>query len=53
MRAIIEIFLAILFIIVSGTTVLKLSGKKIKKEAIIKVHKGLPPLEVYTKKLTR
>ncbi len=53
MRAIIEIFLAIIFTVISGTTVLNLSSKKIKKEAIIKVHKGLSPLEVYTKKLTR
>ncbi len=53
MRAIIEIFLAIIFTVISGTTVLNLSSKKIKKEAIIKVHKGLSPLKVYTKKLTR
>ncbi|MCB9061526.1 MAG: hypothetical protein H6622_08400 [Halobacteriovoraceae bacterium] len=53
MRAIIEIFLAILFTVITGTTVLNLSSKAIKKEAIIKVHKGLPSLEVFTKKLTK
>ena len=53
MRAIIEIFLAILFTVVSGTTILNLSSKVIKKEAIIKVHKGLPSLESFTQKLTK
>ena len=53
MRAIIEIFLAILFTVISGTTVLNLSSKAIKKEAISKVHKGLPSLEKFTKELTR
>ena len=53
MRAIIEIFLAILFTVVSGTTVLNLSSKAIKKETIIKVHKGLTPLESFTLKLTK
>jgi hypothetical protein len=53
MRAIIEMFLAILFTVVSGTTVLNLSSKAIKKEAIIKVHKGLPSLEGFTKRMTR
>lgn len=53
MRAIIEIFLAILFTVVSGTTVLNLSSKVLKKEAIIKVHKGLPSLEAFTREMTR
>jgi hypothetical protein len=53
MRAIIEIFLAILFTVVSGTTVLNFSGKVIKKEALLKVHKGLPSLENFTKELTK
>ena len=52
MRAIIEIILAILFTVVSGTTVLNLSSKVIKKETIIKVHKGLPSLESFSKKIT-
>ena len=53
MRAIIEIFLAILFTVVSGNTVLSFSTKAIKKEAILKVHTGLPSLETFTKKLTQ
>ena len=53
MRAIIEIFLAILFTVVSGITVLNLSGKTIKKEALIKVQKGLPSLEAFTRKMTK
>ena len=52
MRAIIEIFLAILFIVISGTTVLNLSSQTIKKEALLKVQKGLPSLESFTKKMT-
>jgi hypothetical protein len=40
MRAIIDIFLAILFTIVSGTTVLNLSSKAIKRETLVKVQKG-------------
>lgn len=52
MRAIIEIILAILFTFISGTTILNLSSKAIKREAIIKVYKGLPSLENFTKKLT-
>ena len=53
MRAIIEIFLAILFIVISGTTVLNISSRAIKKEALIKVQKGLPSLQDFTKKLTQ
>jgi hypothetical protein len=53
MRMIIEIFLAILFTVISGTTILNLSSKAIKKEALIKVQKGLPSLEGFSKKLTR
>ena len=53
MRAIIEIFLAILFTIISGATVLQLSSKAIKKEALMKVQKGLPSLEKFSKKLTK
>ena len=53
MRAIIEIFLAILFTVISGTTVLNFSSKAIKKETIIKVQKGLPSLEKFTKELTQ
>ncbi len=53
MRAIIEIFLAILFTVISGTTVLNLSNQVIKKEVLIKVHNGLPSLENFTRNLTR
>ena len=53
MRAIIEIFLVILFTVISGTTVLNLSSKALKKEAIIKDYNGLPSLQAYTEKLTR
>ena len=53
MRAIIEIFLAILFTVISGTTVLNFSSKAIKKEALLKVQKGLPSLESFTEKLTK
>ena len=53
MHAIIEIFLAILFTVISGTSILNLSTKAMKKEAILKVHTGLPSLETFTKKMTR
>ncbi len=53
MRAIIEIFLAILFTVISGTTALNFSSKTLKKEALLKVYKGLPRLEVFTQKLTK
>jgi hypothetical protein len=53
MRAIIEIFLAILFTVISGTSLLNFSSKAIKKEALIKVQKGLPSLEKFSKELTR
>ncbi len=53
MRAIIEIILAILFTVISGTTVLKLSSSAIKKEALLKVQKGLPSLEKFSYELTK
>ena len=53
MRAIIVVLLAILFRLVSGNTVLSFSSKVIKKEAIIKVHNGLPSLEAFTERITR
>lgn len=52
MRAVIEIILAIVFTAITGTTVLNFSSKAIKKEALIKVQKGLPSLENFTKKMT-
>lgn len=53
MRAVIEIFLAILFTVITGSTFLNLSSKAIKKEALMKVQKGLPSLESFTSKLTK
>tara|TARA_R110002072_G_scaffold534_6_gene3962 strand:- start:140548 stop:140712 length:165 start_codon:yes stop_codon:yes gene_type:complete len=53
MRAIIEIFLAIIFTVTTGTSILNFSSKTIKKEAIIKIQKGLPSLEAFTKKMTK
>jgi len=52
MRAIIEIFLAIIFSVVLGSGSMKLVNHQIKKESLIKVQKGLSPLESFTKKLT-
>ena len=52
MRAIIEIFLAIIFTVILGTAVLNISSRAIKKEALQKVQKGLPSIESFTKKLT-
>jgi len=52
MRAIIDIFLAILFLVVIGSRSMKLLNNQIKKESLIKVQKGLSSLESYTKKLT-
>jgi hypothetical protein len=53
MRAIIEIFLAMLFTIILGTTVLERSSQTTKKEALLKIKKGLPSLEKFTKVLTK
>lgn len=52
MRAIIEIFLAIIFSVVLGSGSLKIINAKVKKEALFKVQKGLSPLESFTQKLT-
>lgn len=51
MRAIIEIFLAIIFTIITGASVLNFSGRAMKKEALIKIQKGLPPLQRFTSKI--
>ena len=53
MRAIIDIFLAIIFSVVLGSGTLKLLNHQIKKESLLKVQKGLPSLEKFTQKLTR
>ena len=52
MRAVIEIILAVVFTAVTGATALNFSSKAIKKEALTKVQKGLPSLEIFTKKMT-
>ncbi|MBT7608462.1 MAG: hypothetical protein HN576_01820 [Bacteriovoracaceae bacterium] len=52
MRAIIEIFLAIIFSGVIGSSCAKFLSATIKKETIIKVSSGLGSLESFTKKLT-
>lgn len=53
MRAIIEIILAVLFTVVTGTTALNYSSKAIKKEALTKIQKGMPSLLSFSKKLTK
>lgn len=53
MRAVIEIIFAIIFTAVTGTAVVNLSSKAIKKEALTKVQKGLPSLEDFTRKITQ
>lgn len=53
MRAIIEIFLAIIFSVALGIGSLKAFNSKVKKEALINVQKGLPSLELFTQKLTK
>ena len=52
MRAIIEIFLAIIFSVVVGSGSLKVINAKVKKEAIVKVSGGLGSLEYFTQRLT-
>tara|TARA_Y100000768_G_C23989013_1_gene690860 strand:- start:76 stop:264 length:189 start_codon:yes stop_codon:yes gene_type:complete len=51
MRAILEILLAIIFSI-SGISLSTNIYKEIKKESLIKVHSGLPPLSNFTRKMT-
>lgn len=51
MRTIIEIFLEIIFTIITGTSLMNFSSKAIRKEALIKVQKGLPSLEEFTQRL--
>ena len=52
MRAIIEIVLAIIFSVALGSGSLKLINARVKREALIKVQKGLPSLETFTKAMT-
>jgi len=53
MRAIIEIFLAIIFTIILGSSGVKVLSATIKKEVVIKVYGGLGSLEEFTKKFTK
>ena len=53
MRAIIDIFLAIIFSVALGSGSMKLLNHQMKKESLIKVQKGLSSLESFTKKLTQ
>ena len=50
MRTIIEIFLAIIFSVVLGSGSFKIIDNKVKRESLMKVQKGLPSLESFTKK---
>jgi hypothetical protein len=52
MRAIIEIFLAIIFTIIFGATGVTLTSTSVEKESIKKVSEGLGSLEIFTKKMT-
>jgi len=52
MRAIIDIFLAIIFSVILGSTSIKLLNYQIKEESLIKVQGGLSSLESFTEKLT-
>lgn len=52
MRAIIDIALAVIFSVAVGTSGAKILSTTIKKEALIKIHGGLPSLESFTKKMT-
>lgn len=53
MRAVIEIFLAIIFSVFIGTTGLSLISSTIKKESILKIQNGLGSLESFTKQLNK
>ena len=53
MRAIIDIFLAIIFSVVLGSGSLHIVNNQVKKEAFLKVQKGLSSLEEFTKKMTK
>ncbi len=53
MQAIIEIFVAILFVVITGTTVLNFSSKTIKVEVLTKIQEGLPSLEGFTHNIQR
>jgi hypothetical protein len=52
MRAIIEIFLAIVFTVILGFSGMNLISSTVKKESIKKVSGGLGSLEKFTTKMT-
>ena len=51
-RILYVIALAVIFSVILGSGSLHIINKKVKREALIKVQKGLPSLEVFTKKMT-
>ena len=53
MRAIIEVFLALIFTISLGTSSLHFSSMAFRKEVLLKLQKGLPSIQKFTHKLTR
>jgi len=52
MRAIIDIFLAIIFSVALGSGSMRILNNQIKMESLIKVQKGLSSLESFTKRMT-
>jgi len=53
MRAIIDIFLAIIFTVALGSGSLKVINNQIKRESMTKVQKGLSSIEEFSRKLTQ
>jgi len=52
MRAIIDIFLAIIFSILLGSGSIQVINKIMKQKALVKVQQGLSSLEIFTQNLT-
>ncbi len=52
MKSVIDAIVGIFMLLGLGTGIVVLHDA-VKKEAMIKVHRGLSPLERYTRKLTR
>lgn len=52
MKSVIDAIVGILMLLGIGSVSLSLYNS-VKKEALLKVHHGLPSLEKYTQKLTR
>lgn len=53
MRAIIDIFLAIIFSLILGSGSANLLSHQVKKESFLKIQKGLSSLENFTNKMTK